>query len=444
MNKILSKYLFYFPTTLIRGELVGFFLPKYRRFQYLPPEDIRLYQRKRLYLLLDHATDNTKYYAQYRPDMPKFGRDGNEFFQWFLNIPTLQKVDLISSHEEIKARRQFFSSKKTTGGSTGEPVKVLKNPEALARERAATWRSYEWAGVSIGDKQARFWGVPHSQEDKFKARLIDFVSNRQRISAFDLSERSLNNYYQQLLKYKPIYLYGYVSVIEIFSRYIADNCLSPLPSLRSIITTSEVLSPNSRKVIETNFGVKVFNEYGCGEVGSIAHECEYGNMHIMADNLFVEINDNSGTGEIVVTDLFNFSMPLIRYNLGDYATIDKSSCQCGRNLPIIKGIHGRAYDVIKTSNNKILHPEAVMYIFETIQDKYNAFKHFQVIQDTATNFTINIVPTSQWSNEIEHLITLELRVHIADDIRTKFNLLDAIEREKSGKMRVVKSFTNNV
>lgn len=442
MNKFLSRYLIYYPSTIIKGEFVCAYISKYKKFQYLSKEKIQNYSQHQLYKLLRHAKKSSSFYHGRINFDPYLSYAFEEFNNKFHNLPFLSKRQLISHKSEINTYYCKWSSAKTTGGSTGEPVTILKNPGALARERAATWRCYEWAGVSIGDRQARFWGVPHNNRDRVKSRLIDFVANRKRISAFNLTEEALLTYYKTLVNYRPHYLYGYVSVIGEFARYIKDNNLPPIPSLKSIITTSEVLSNSMRDCIQGVFGVKVFNEYGCGEVGSIAHECEYGNMHIVADNLYLEIDGNGASGEIVVTDYFNFATPLVRYKVGDFATIDHGECACGRTLPMLKGIHGRAYDMIHTTDGRSFHPEAIMYIFEAIQKKTGSFKQFQAIQEDLSNFVINIVPTKYWSEGTQSEIEASLRKHISQDIKTRFNLVDLIPREKSGKMRVIKSQVN--
>lgn len=439
MNRFLSKYFFYYPSTFAKGEFVGYHLPNYRNFQTLPKKNIQDYQQHRIDTLIKHAMRNSVFYRRYTNGALYLQYNCDEVNSRFHDLPFLTKQDIISYKPDINTHYHWWSSTKTTGGSTGEPVTISKNPNALARERAATWRAYEWAGIKIGDKQARFWGIPHTSHGRFKAKLIDFVSNRRRLSAFNLTEESLSGYYKTLLKYKPHYLYGYVSVIEAFACYIKDNNLAPIPSLTSIITTAEVLTEHTRFAIQDTFGIKVFNEYGCGEVGSIAHECEHGKMHIMADNLYLEIDGDKDSGEIVVTDFFNYATPLIRYKIGDFATLDHGDCECGRTLPILKSIHGRAYDLISTSDGRILHPEAIMYIFESVQNGNGSFKHFQVIQEELNSFNINIVPSKHWSKGIQQELEGKLKQYISPEINTHFKLVDSIPRENSGKMRVIKS-----
>jgi phenylacetate-CoA ligase len=441
MNKTISKYFFYLPVTVSKGEMVLLHLPHYRKSQFSAADDIERHQNLKALKLFEFAQRHSLFYRDRVAEAITALKRGDSLASAIQTVPYMTKQDLIRSIDDLATYVRRWSSSKTTGGSTGEPVRLFKNPDALARERAATWRAYEWANVSIGDKQARFWGVPHSQSGKLKASAIDTIANRFRISAFNLTDESLDQYYKKLVSYRPDYLYGYVSVIDTLATHIESRGLAPLPGLRAIITTSEVLTAATQERLKRIFGVNVFNEYGCGEVGSIAHQCEHGSMHIMADNLFVEIDSTSVNepGEIVVTDLFNYATPLIRYRLGDYASRGSHRCACGRTLPTLDGIHGRAYDIIKVSGGKGVHPEAVMYIFEDVQQKFKSFKHFQAIQDDIDHFTINIVPTEKWEDSTKSIIDENLRKYISPSLKTSYSIVTAIPREKSGKMRVIKS-----
>lgn len=439
MHPRASRLFFYYPSTLLKGEPVLFLMGKYRKSQWLPPEKLEAIRLRRLKRLLHYAFKNSKYY---RGLYKKSGVDVTDiqFLSDIQKLPTITKQDLISNGSEmLVGRKQWLSSIKTTGGSTGEPVTLYKNPMALARERCVTWRSYEWAGVSIGDPQLRFWGVPHSRVGATKAGLIDIVANRQRVSAFNLTPERLQKYYTDALSFRPSYVYGYVSVIEELAKHILDKKLSPLPSVRAVITTAEILTPAARGIIESAFKVRVFNEYGCGEVGSIAHECEQGSMHLMADNLLVEVDSSSGqSGEIIVTDLFNFATPLIRYRLGDYATLSKVACDCGRTLPVIQAIHGRAYDILKAPSGRLIHPEAIIYIIEELQAKTRAFTQFQAVQTAVDNINIYIIPSVNWCDSVRHSLLMNLKSKIDPDIKYKVSVVSLLERESSGKMRLVK------
>lgn len=443
MNKTLSKYLFYYPATLLRGELVWKYLKQYQEQQWQSKDSLMQYQIVSLKRLLHHAADTVPYYQH-------VFFDGNidinkiDNLEQLKQIPILTKSDVVSNADELRSTKHFtFISNKTTGGSTGQAVSISKNADALARERAATWRAYMWAGVSIGDIQARFWGVPLSQKRKFFYKVVDYISNRSRLSAFNINNKSLDAYYQKLIRLQPAYLYGYVSMIVDFATFIIDNNYKPIPSLKCVITTSEILNQHSRNIIETAFNTKVFNEYGCGEVGSIAHECEYGNMHIMSENVIVEIDHTNSpddsSGRIIITDLHNYAMPLIRYDVGDFATLSTDACECGRNLPVIKKIHGRAYDVIKAPDGIKYHPEVIMYIFEDLKSKNVGIKQFQVIQKEIDLLEITIIKDNHYNQSTETVLTQSIKKAIHPSIRIIYHYTDNIKREASGKLRIIKS-----
>lgn len=441
MNKYLSKYLFYYPSTLIKGERIAPYLHRYRKLQWEGEEQIHAYQMQHARKIIGLAYRESPFYrALY--EQHGITPEDIRTFEDIARLPTINKSDLIQNIEGMSTWRKRYSGSKTTGGSTGQPVRLYKNPDALARERAATWRAYEWAGISIGDAQGRFWGVPHSRSGRLKASITDLIANRLRVSAFNLTDDSLRHYYHQLRKFEPAYLYGYVSVVNELALYVTTHNLPRLDSLKCVITTSEILTPEARKTIETAFNVRVFNEYGCGEVGSIAHECENGQLHIMADNLLVEIDsekDGSSSGEIIVTDFFNTATPMIRYRLGDFAALEHSTCSCDRSLPILSSVHGRAYDLIKLKNGRTVHPEALIYVFEGIQERTQAFRQFQAIQTSHDVIEISIVPTPSWNTSAEAQLLSSLESNLSPDIDYQVRIKEKIEREPSGKMRLVKS-----
>ena len=427
----------------MRGEMVWKHLKQYRKMQWYSSQEIEAYQLEQLKKILTYAFN---YCPFYRDRMEKYGLSTTSI-QTLADlpiIPEITKTDIVNNYLTIRTSGRFiFTSSKTTGGSTGQAVTIDKNSDALARERAATWRAYEWAGISIGDVQARFWGLPLSNKSLYFSKLVDMISNRSRFSAFNINERSLEEYYYKLVKIKPAYIYGYVSMIATLAEYIINNRYKPIPGLRSIITTSEVLTSNVRDTIEEAFGVRVFNEYGCGEVGSIAHECDYHNMHLMAENVIVEVDtknsmDGKG-GEIIVTDLHNRAMPLIRYRIGDCATLSWDMCECGRRLPLVRKVHGRAYDIIIDPDGNRYHPEVLMYIFEEFKEKNAGIKQFQILQKSPTKLTVNIVPDEHYSSIVDREIVKRIRekVHVGFDVDIKY--LKEIPRERSGKMRVIKS-----
>ncbi len=315
----------------------------------------------------------------------------------------------------------------------------------MAKELAATWRGYSWAGVEIGDLQARFWGVPFDKKSRLRAQLVDWVTNRIRLSAFSFSDADIANYVILLNKKKPVYFYGYVSMIKQFADYLDKNNITLDFKLQAVITTSEVLSESDRIYFERIFKCKVFNEYGCGEIGTIAHECEHEKMHITAENMIVEIVDSNGvvvphgvSGEIVVTDLTNYSMPLIRYKMRDFGVIDPAPCVCGRSLPVLKEVHGREYDLLLNSRGEKFHGEFFLYMIEDAKKLDMPVRGYQIEQVSLDLMVVNLVVDDLVFPKVKEFLENRIKKNFDASVEITFNHVSSINREASGKLRVIK------
>jgi phenylacetate-CoA ligase len=433
--------MFYYPLTQLKGERIALYLEEARKFQWLDSDHIAAYQLSSLKDLISYAVDHSHYYMRtLRPNESNKIQSVSDLAM----LPMIDKNNLIDNFGELCSSKKFLLySKKTTGGSTGQAVTIKKNSDALARERAVTARSYEWAHVGLCDPQARLWGIPLEYENRLYYRLVDLVANRRRFSAFNLNAESMGNYLSILEKYQPKYLYGYASAIEEFARFVYHSGRKLPRSLSSIICTSEVLTPELRDNIINFTGINPFNEYGCGEVGSIAHECEHHNLHIMAENLIVELLDDSGKpsnkGEIVVTDLHNYAMPLLRYRLKDFGEFLEHDCICGRKLPALKKIHGRAYDFVVKPDGTKIHPELIMYIFEALKREGVGVLQFQVIQKDVNDFEARLVVSDSFDESQEALTKARLKEVLWEGTNIKCQYGEALEREASGKLRLIKS-----
>jgi phenylacetate-CoA ligase len=196
--------------------------------------------------------------------------------------------------------------------------------------------------------------------------------------------------------------------------------------------------------VESALGTRVYNEYGCAEFGTIAHECEAGSLHVAAENMTVEVMDGerpcgeNEPGELVITELGNRAMPLIRYRTGDIGAIASSPCSCGRQLPVLRSIEGRAWDMLERKDGQFFHPAFFLYIFEDAKERNLGIEHYKVYQTSVDAFFIQLIPGSNYSREAaEGFIRGEIQRKFDADARVEFQLVNAIPREKPGKQRQV-------
>lgn len=360
------------------------------------------------------------------------------------SLPIVRKSDLQEKLDQLRAHpAPARVVRKVTGGSTGQAVTILKDAHSVGREMAASWMAYGWFGIRIGDRAARFWGSPHSLKRQARFMAADLAMHRVRFSAFAFSEPDLERYWRRCLSFGPQYLYGYVSMLEEFARHLKrrghDGRALPL---KAVITTSEVLSPPQRALLEEVFGAPVQNEYGCGEVGPIAYECLSGKLHVMSQNVVIELIKADGTpavpgeaGEVVVTDLNNRAAPLIRYGLADYAVWGEP-CACGLPFPVLDRIWGRQYDFVQDPSGRRYHGEFLMYFFEELRADGLPIQQFQVVQTSASRLAIRVVVAGAMDDALGHRITDGLQARIPG-IEVDVRQVAEIQRAASGKMRVI-------
>lgn len=394
--------------------------------------------------LLDHAVRRSPFYAR------AWGRAGFEeagIWEQFRELPIIGKSDLQESQEQMAVQpvpRRV--TRKTTGGSTGQAVTVLKDRDATAAERAASWLGYGWFGIRPGDLGVRFWGNPVTLMRRLMYSAADVAMNRRRFSAFAFDDADLERYWRRCQSIRPDYFYGYVSMLEALAQYVVRSGQQRTwPELKAVITTAEVLTPPQRALMTEAFGAPVQNEYGCGEVGAIAYECEGGSLHLITENQVVEVLRPDGepaqvgeTGDVVVTDLNNRAMPLIRYRVGDLA-VPGARCACGRGFPVLKRVWGREYDLVVTPDGRRYHGEFFMYLFEDLRADGIPIQQFQVVQVGERNLEVRlVVRDAERSDEIMKSVARAFDLRLAAMHATVLRV-DEIAKKRSGKTAVVEN-----
>lgn len=434
---------------IIRGENVTKEICALTRTAKFPTKELLQYQWHHLRKLLAHVYKNNIYYKQIFHDKhitPEMFKTPEQF----LNFPILNKETLNTYNNLlIRSGVNYRYETKLTSGSTGVRVKILKDRNTQARARGVMFRNYSWHDIQIGDRQARFTGCVSDKQDKFKQRIKDFLANRIRMNVFDISKDSVFCFYKKMTEFKPKYIYGYPSSIFKFFNLLKDNNvdISKL-KIHAIIVTGEILKNYQRTFLENSLKCPIINEYGSCETGPIAFECQANSMHLMADNLYIEIIKDGKlakpgeTGEIIVTELFNYRTPLIRYKLGDRITLKNNvsyNCACGRDLPIIEDISGRTSELIRLENNHHVHSEVFDYIFDYVCENIVAVKQYKITQKTISEFQCEIVPSTNISANHIKKIKEQFRNQLSNEVTVVINVVDYISPEKSGKLKYFNS-----
>jgi phenylacetate-CoA ligase len=290
-------------------------------------EDIQL---DRLKKLLTHAKENTNFYKDRLKDIDI----ENMTLSDLKNIPILTKAELKANADDLRNEPVGqVLIKAETSGTTGDVFLFNKNIHWDASFRAAQYRGYSWYGVEPWAKSLYFWGFKKAFKDKLKIRVLDFLLNRYRF--FDYTNAEFERAADRIRE--SSYIAGYSSSIHMMAEYFKKKGYK-FDNIKMVKGTAEKVYESYHKSVKEVFGRKITSEYGSAEAGVIAYECPEGNMHIVMENVIVEEIDN----KIIVTNLWAYSLPYIRFELGDYVILDnETKCACGRSHKIIKEVTGR-------------------------------------------------------------------------------------------------------
>jgi phenylacetate-CoA ligase len=442
MNRALGRAAYWAATIALGQHGVFQHLREARRTHWLPAEELAERRDAKLGALLTWLRQHNGYYSPFLAGTP----DPSDPVVWLRTLPLLEQRTLQISGDALLTRGfRARTHRKSTGGSTGAPVSIIKDADGIAREMAGTWAALESYGIRIGDRSVRFWGTPLTAQRRLRFRLSDIAMNRIRLSAFDLDHEDFQDYWYRCIRFRPAWMVGYASLIHMFAEWIDQNGLDGSAiGLRVVMPTSEPISEQQRDQIRAVFGAPTYDEYGAGEVGGIAYGCESGKLHVVTENVFVELLDASGrpvevgeVGEVVVTDLTNRAMPLVRYRLGDRAVMG-SKCDCGRGSPTLAKVLGRVHDVVFTPAGRRWHGEKIDYLMSQLYAESGAFRQYQVIQDGPDHLRICLVTDGGIPSSLQQRI-VEYVAERLDGMHADVERVDRIGRSPSGKIRVVKN-----
>jgi phenylacetate-CoA ligase len=362
-------------------------------------------------------------------------------------LPPLEKRDIQQQRDRMVAqdwpRDDLIANK--TGGSTGEPLSFFLSHDRRRSRTAATIRHNRWAGWDIGDKVALMWGAPRDLPNhrRWRTWLRSVLLDRQLfLDTGHITEEKLATFEKSLKRFRPKIILAYAQAAVLFARYLQSNQINAYRP-HAIVTSAEVLEQSDRRLIEDVFGCPVFNRYGSREVSVVASECDaHRGLHIMAEGLHVEVVTNSGQhdvmsagpqqpGSILVTDLLNYAMPLIRYRIGDVGAWAAGSCPCGRNLPRLSHIAGRVTDFLVGADGRLVSGAFLsLYVIGCRP----SLGQVQIHQETAGEvlYRIKQLPEDYDPADIEFLQT-KTRQYLGPSTTVDFEFTDDIAPEPSGK-----------
>lgn len=415
--------------------------------QWMASNEYQLCQQNKLKELLKHASIHVPYYGKLFSEYKIVNKAGDVVLERFNKIPLLNKALIHKQFESLKSndldKREW--ELRGSGGSTGEPVKFIQDKNYSDWRLALKFFYDEWCGYKLSERKIQLWGSEIDLKKKkrtLRDRTRRWLLNRVTLNSFLMTPKQMAEYVEKINTFKPVLIVSYAESLFDLACFIEKNGCK-VHSPRSIMTSAGILFPHMRKKIERVFNASIFNRYGTREVGDLGCECEYHTgIHVSGLTHYIEILHPDGTpcklgesGEIVVTLLTNYAMPLIRYQLEDVSAWSEEACICGRGMPLLKDIEGRVSGIFLRKDGARVNG----IYFTPIMIDHEWIKIFRLIQMDYNEITVLIVPYEDVSNPQDALlgsqdkIEEDIQLVMGKECRISFQFVDKIDPTVSGK-----------
>lgn len=423
----------------LKGHGTRAILHELEQSQWYPPERLEALQLARLQSLLAAVSLHVPYYRGL------FRREGFVAADFgcrdaLAALPPIDKSLIRHNLAAWQGEGAKGLARHSTSGSSGEPLHFLLGKHRISFDIAAKWRATRWWDVDIGDRELVLWGSPLETGAQDRLRAIrDQLLRSRLVPARDLNSARIDAILDEMRAFRPTMLFGYPSALSriAFRARERGRAMNDL-GIRVAFCTSEVLRPEWREVIGDVFGCGVANEYGARDAGFIARECPHGGLHITAEEVIVEVVDADDRplppgmeGDILVTNLAGPEFPFIRYRTGDRGVLSDRRCACGRGLPLIESISGRANDGLVAADGSWVHGSAVNHALRELP----GLTAYRIIQESRSRVTIMLAASQPLPAAALDALIGHVRTLLGASLQVEIRQLPEIPPEANGKFR---------
>jgi phenylacetate-CoA ligase len=401
------------------------------------PGEISEYQLKELKRIVRHAYENTRAYrALYESN--GITPDSIREIEDIRKLPFVEK-ETIRDHLEDFSVPMEGRTYVTTGGSTGIPCGMYRDPKSFAKELASKAHQYRRVGWREGDRQIVFRGLPINTPDR-----MEFVPefNELRCSTYDFVPEQMEVFRRCALEYQPDWIRCYPSSGYVFATFLKET-VRRFPAVKGILCSSEHLYDFQRALLGEVFKARVFVHYGHYEMAVLAGYCEYEETyHVLPQYGYAELIARDGhrvsqpgeIGEIVGTSFIMHTTPFIRYKTQDLAVFKGWGCSsCGRPYQIWERIEGRLQELILTKSGRYLSTS----MLNMHDDFYDRIKQFQFVQREPGKIVFRFVPKNNFSEDAGQIMQRRLLARCLNDVDLTMEAVPEIPLTQRGKHRLL-------
>ncbi len=376
--------------------------------------------------LLDHAVTNTGFYATYKE------------YSSILDFPVIDKIDIRNKCGHFQAKKGVSGNLTTmyTSGSTGTPFQIKQDHRKRIRNTADALYFGEMGGYTLG--QPLYYIKKWDSVNK-KNRFTKWSQNIVPVNVEGLTEESLEKILEGISNQSSeISLIGYSSGLNELCNYIKEKRIELRVNVSGIIAIAEALGPKTRKDLQSIFNTTVVSRYSNVENGILAQEFK-GSDHSFHINWasyhmeILELDSNQPAkhgqlGRIVITDLFNYAMPMIRYDTGDLGMMEAND-KSFNAAPKLTKVEGRKMDIIYDTDGNSITP-----FFAYDLECFSELRQFQVIQEEKKKYTVLLNTDAKFAGEQKAMDIL--KEHLGKNAEIHFKYVDEIPLLASGKRKL--------
>lgn len=418
-------------------------------FYGLSAEERRRIQSERLSRLLKHAARHVPYYREILDKHSVVSGEKVDLAA-FQHLPELTRTLLREQFDALKsddlASRDWY--KNSSGGSTGEPVLLLQDRDYEALSLTVLDMHHSWAGRASGESMVKLWG---SDRDillgtlGWRNNFSNFIRNKTFLNSFKMSRSYMQRYVEKIQRVRPVMIEAYAESIYELARYMNESNIK-ISGVRNIVTTAGTLYPFIREEVERAFQCPILNRYGCREVGSFAGERTAGaGLEVFTYTHWVEVVDENGRacqpgeeGDVLVTCLTNYAMPIIRYRIGDCAVVGAAIDKPTASVEALQTVTGRTLDAFVRADGTTVPGMFFMY-FLSVFFKSSWIKKFQVVQRDYDDVLIKVVQAAPPPQGALDDICAALGRVLGAACKIDFEFVESIAAQPSGKYRYMMS-----
>ncbi len=369
-------------------------------------------------------------------------------------LPLIERSDLQADPlrflSTARPREELIEMR--TGGTSGRPITIYRDPAALFAAAAHQERRRR-PHLQAAGKRLRLRQITLTGERSTRGLTVREFSRHSLVpqgirlldeaySMFDPPELQV----ERIERFRPDTIAGYGSCLEaLFDHIEMRGGIGHLPS--ALLYSGDAISERGRRRLPEIFGVQLFSSYSAVEAFHIGFECEeHAGFHINTDLYPLRLVDAAGcevpegrSGEVVISNLVNRGTMLLNYRLADEAHWIGEPCRCGRAMPLLSFIEGRFDDWLELDGGRLLHPQAIRELFT---GEGALVRSYQVEQVSSSGYLLRIVLTPSAASSDQSGLQSRLRagleaVAAATDI--SFQYVERIPRTERGKLRTVVS-----